>query len=171
MVFSVLTNFYSSFKTRSHVTCSEALSDSLPKENSCLPPLLSQSPLLRALSSLLAGHCVLSFYGSLPNESGSPSKAAVLPHSHASPPSPDGQWCPSPICVAPLPQRWELCPACVPVGHSAQCRTVGTPEPALLLTNVHSLSPPRADEIEMIMTDLERANQVGCLMASGIKSQ
>lgn len=26
-------------------------------------------------------------------------------------------------------------------------------------------SPPRADEIEMIMTDLERANQVGCYMS------
>lgn len=111
VVFSVLTNFYSSFKTSSHVTCSEAFSDSLPKENSCLPPLFFQSTLLRALFSLLAGHCVLSFYGSLSlTESGAPQRQPSFPHSHASPPSPDGRG-------APHPSVWPLPPS---AGNSAR---------------------------------------------------
>lgn len=104
VVFSVLTNFYSSFKTRSHVTCSEALSDSLPKENSCLPPLLSQSPLFRALSSLLAGHCVLSFYGSLSlTKVGAPQRQPSFPTPMQAPLLLMGSG-------APHPSVWPLSP-------------------------------------------------------------
>lgn len=34
--------------------------------------------------------------------------------------------------------------------------------PASVITNLSLSCLPRADEIEMIMTDLERANQVSC---------
>lgn len=76
--------------------------------------------------------------------------------------------------VAESPSAWPLSPDTDLRACGSRCR-VGTavaPEPPSPLTNVLSPSHlPRADEIEMIMTDLERANQVGRLMASGVQSQ